>query len=295
MPSPAAVMREYLPCAELRPYVCGYMWFTFEDEEPERTIVRVLPDGTRESRFNLADPLVTRMIPGGPESISFNFGDPWKVRNGLGAAKVLGSSWVMGTTTRLGIVEFGRRTEALGVLFRPGQAHAFFRSSADSLTDEIFALDELWGPMARALEARLAELPTEAGKIRVLEKELLRRLRGTRCIGTSLQPITDLIEHERGGVSVAWLSQVSGVSRQHLARKFRQQIGVTPKQFCRFARFYALMGHVYVNSQMDWAAAATELGYYDQAHLIAEFKEFTGLTPSQFFRPPASTSAIAAD
>ena len=70
---------------------------------------------------------------------------------------------------------------------------------------------------------------------------------------------------------------------------------VTPKQFCRFARFHALVRHVFLNPQVDWATAAAELGYYDQAHLIAEFKEFTGLTPSQFFRPPGDRPALAAD
>ena len=295
MPAPAAVMREYLPCPELRPYVCCYVWFTFEGEEPERTIVRVLPDGTQESQFNLADPLLTRMIPGGHQSITFFFGDPWRFRNGSRAALASRTSWVMGATTQPGTIEFGRRADAFGVLFHPGRAHIFLRVPADSLTDEIVALDDLWGPVARTLEAQLAELPTVAQKIRVLEKELLRRLRAARWIDAGLQPITDLIQRERGGVSVEWLSQASGMSRQHLARKFRQQVGVTPKQFCRFARFHALVSHIYQNPQVDWARAAAELGYYDQAHLIAEFKEFTGLTPSQFFRPPVDTSALAAD
>jgi AraC-like DNA-binding protein len=263
MTAPAAVMREYLPCPELRPYVCSYLWITFEGEEPERTIVRVLPDGAQETRFNLTDPLLNRMIAGGQPSITFFFGDPWKIRNGRRTAPALRTSCVVGATTRAGTVEFGRRADALGVLFRASVAHVFLRVPADSLTDEIVPLDDVWGPVARTLEARLAEPRTAAERIHALEKELLRRLRAARWIDTGLQPITKLIESERGAVAVEWLSRASGMSRQHLARKFREQVGVTPKQFCRFARFNALMSHVYQTAQANWATAAAEFGYYD--------------------------------
>lgn len=75
------------------------------------------------------------------------------------------------------------------------------------------------------------------------------------------------------------------MTRQHLTRRFKRQVGVAPKQFCRLTRFRALFEAVYSSPRVDWAAAAVDCGYYDQAHLIAEFKEFTGLTPTEFFRP----------
>ena len=299
MTAPAAVFRTFTPCPELRRYIFAYMWFTFEGEQPARTFDRKLPDGTIESRFNLADPLLTRMLPGGCPSLSFNFGDPWKLQKGSRAPMTLLTRYVMGPATRPGVVEFGRRAAALGVMFQPTFAGIFLNASADWLTDEIVSLDDLWGPEAKSLEVYLAGLRSVPEKIRALEKELLRRLHAARWIDTSLQPITDLIQRERGGVSVEWLSKASGLSRQHLTRKFRQQVGVTPKQYCRFARFHALLNRVYFHSQVNWASVAAEYGYYDQAHLIAEFKKFTGLTPSQFFLPHvdalAGRSAVAAD
>jgi AraC-like DNA-binding protein len=295
MTAPAAVLREYPPCAALRPYVCGYMSFALEGEEPERTTVRVLADGTQESRYNLADPLLKRIIPAGHHTITFQFCDPWTFQRGPTPAVALPQSFVMGAVTRPGLLEFGTQGDALGVMFNPGYAHIFLRTSADSLTDQAIALDAVWGRAAERLEMRLAAAATVAEKIDVLECELLRRLGAAHSIDTSLQPITEVIERERGSVSVEWLSRISGMSRQHLARKFRQQIGVSPKQFCRFARFQGLMTRLYGDAKRDWARAAAELGYYDQAHLIAEFKAFTGLTPSRFFGQPSERYALATD
>ena len=295
MPAPAAVFRHYLPGPQLRPYVCGYMWFTLEGEEPERTIHRFYADGRSETRFNSADPLLNRMLPGAYPSIAFNFGDPWTFHQEASGPLQLKTSWVMGATTRPGVSHFGRRAEALGVMFHAGQAHLFLRTSAESLTDRIAALDDLWGPDTRALEARLAELPTPAEKIRALETELLHRLWASRT-GASLQPLARWIEDRRGDVTIARLSELTGISRQHLARRFKQQIGVSPKQFCRFVRFHALVNHAYFARHLNWAAIAAEFGYYDQAHLIAEFKEFTGLRPGQFFpRFLSNSHSLAAD
>jgi AraC-like DNA-binding protein len=295
MTAPAAVFRTFTPRPELRPYVHAYMWFTFEGQEPERTVVRTLSDGTEESRFSSADPLLNRMLAGGCQTLSFNFGDPWTAWNGARYPCTLRSSWVTGATTRPGLVEYGRAAGALGVLFRSTMAHAFLRAPADELTDRLLPLDELWGKDARSLEAQLAEAPTAKQKIRTLEKEFLRRLRAARRIDSSLEPLAQLVWSERGGVSVKWLSEKSGLSRQHLRRKFRQLVGVSPKLFCRAARFHALVNQVYLKPRVDWADAAAELGYYDQAHLISEFKEFTGLTPTEFFRPRAEAPALAAD
>src|SRR5205823_6076003 len=86
----------------------------------------------------------------------------------------------------------------------------------------------------------------------------------------------------RGATTVARLSAACGFSRQHLARKFRQSLGVCPKLFCRLVRFHYTLDRVITSPPGDWASAALELGYYDQAHLIAEFKEFTGLSPTGF-------------
>jgi transcriptional regulator GlxA family with amidase domain len=76
------------------------------------------------------------------------------------------------------------------------------------------------------------------------------------------------------------LADSAGVSRQHLARVFRERIGVTPKAFCQLARFQS--GLVYAGcNDVEWADAALAMGYADQSHMINEFRRFSSLTPER--------------
>lgn len=271
------------------------MTLTREGAEPERITLRTLPDGSQESRFNSADPLLTCMPPAARQCISFNFGDAWKVRSGGHPVLAPRTGWASGAMTERGTFDIPRRAETIDVLFHSGVAHNFLRVPADALTDQVVPLDDLWGAGAQQLADQLAECSAVMERVRLIEQELVRRLRALRWMNVELGPLTRLIERERGVVTVEQLTRLSGWSRQHLARKFRQQVGVSPKQFCRYTRFHALLTQAYLTPRPDWATLAAEFGYYDQAHLIAEFKEFTGLTPSQFFHPPAAAPALAAD
>jgi len=174
------------------------------------------------------------------------------------------------------------RVEALGVSFQPGYAHHFFRVRADALTDEFLALEHFWGAAGRALQERLLRARTVREKIRLVEAELLRRLAAAPPPDRTVPALADHVWRRQGGTTVAALSAASGFTRQHLARKFRHSLGVSPKLFCRLVRFQNALTRVLLSPPDDWAAAAVDLGYYDQAHLIAEFKEFTGYTPTGF-------------
>jgi AraC-like DNA-binding protein len=77
------------------------------------------------------------------------------------------------------------------------------------------------------------------------------------------------------------------VTRQHLARRFAQLVGVSPKVFARVVRLRTLMARVRAmdgTSPVNWSALALAAGYYDQAHLADEFRELAGLTPGQWMR-----------
>jgi AraC-like DNA-binding protein len=71
------------------------------------------------------------------------------------------------------------------------------------------------------------------------------------------------------------------VSRQHLARRFAAHVGVSPKTLCRVARMKEVL-RIAGNARAGWAAVAADLGYYDQSHLVAEFRSLTGLTPARW-------------
>ena len=72
------------------------------------------------------------------------------------------------------------------------------------------------------------------------------------------------------------------MSTRHLERRFLDRVGLTPKLFSRMRRFQSVFAAI-EDGDANWAAAASACGYYDQAHLIRDFREFTGKTPMSVF------------
>src|SRR5205807_886319 len=70
-----------------------------------------------------------------------------------------------------------------------------------------------------------------------------------------------------------------GVSERHLRRVFRDAVGVSPKVFAKLARFHRALGVAREGLHARWAGIAAAAGYYDQAHLIADFRAIAGVTP----------------
>jgi AraC-like DNA-binding protein len=87
------------------------------------------------------------------------------------------------------------------------------------------------------------------------------------------------VVRRQGRVTVDAMARAAGVSRQHLSREFRRRIGIPPKLYSRLVRFQSGLVHAGSRARIDWAHAALDMGYADQSHMIAEFREFSGLTP----------------
>ncbi len=71
------------------------------------------------------------------------------------------------------------------------------------------------------------------------------------------------------------MAYLGGVSRQHLARVFKRHVGVSPKLFFRLCRFRSPLQLSGTARHLRWADFALDCGYADQAHMIAEFQEFS--------------------
>lgn len=294
------IFRSFTPHRALRPYVhCLGLFASFH---PQRDAPpRPLPGEQCHQLFHPADPLAERVIPSGYVILTFNLGDAFGLEDASGTEWLRQPGYAMGPATSAVRMLFGQRTEQLGVMFHPGRAGAFFDFPVDLLAGRFTPLADVWGAAGRDLEHHLQELPTLRQKLERIEHELLQRLSRGAVLDERFASIATLIHSSRGAIGVQSLSEQSGLSRQHLTRRFRRQFGISPKQYCRVARFEALMTHIYSHMlpgsapgkasgpapglQDSWADVAAEFGYYDQAHLISEFKEFTGLTPTQFFAP----------
>ncbi|HEX2834009.1 MAG TPA: helix-turn-helix domain-containing protein [Thermoanaerobaculia bacterium] len=180
-----------------------------------------------------------------------------------------GEADVVGTMTRPLIITGDTPANYFGVRFRPGRAAAFLRIPLAELTDARVSLHDVW----RGFRGEWS--------IASLETELLKRLDPDR--DRRVDYAIERIVHSGGAVRVDAVADEAGISRQHLARQFRHHVGVSPKMLARVMRFRGVVDAV--GREADWADLAAKFGYYDQSHLIADFRELAGTTPNAFLSP----------
>jgi AraC-like DNA-binding protein len=160
-----------------------------------------------------------------------------------------------------------------------GTPDAVLGVPASAMAGRIVALEDLWGGAAtRRLCARLAAARDTAGAAVVLERALAERLATAdgRHGGADLALAA---VNRLASANVNAVARELGVSERHLRRVFREIIGVSPKAFAKLARFRRALRAARDDADASWAGIAAAAGYYDQAHLIAEFRAIAGVTP----------------
>jgi len=282
---PIAVYREYLPCSALQAHV--YAFFSFvpgpalsdrrESKGPLRTPAR--RPLLREVAFCNAT-FCSPQFADGHVSMVFELGRTCDADGRWNDAPMALRGTVTGPMTSVGRTEWSDRAEMIGVYFKAAGATAFVRVAVSELTDTAVTIHDLWGPMGAILASDLCEMD-EADRIDHLESVLLTRLaHAHRATGSvDVHGLAADILRQRGRVTVEAMARAAGVSRQHLTRAFRDRIGISPKLYCRLARFQSGLSYAGSQSRVDWAGAAADMGYADQSHMIAEFRQFSGLTP----------------
>lgn len=272
---PVACYREFAPCEALRGHI--HSFFSFVPKGTSRSDVRrrIL----LETVFGEGDSFSSPLFADGNVSLVFNFdrtcGVDGRWRDGAAMSAV-----VIGAMSVVGPPRESERADMLGVYFRAGQAGKFLRTPGAALADRIVPLEDLRCALGARLALELAEAD-ELARIDILERALLCQLSHAqrRTATVDVVGLTRWVAAERGRLSVQRMSDAAGVSRQALARTFRDAVGVTPKVYCMLTRFQAGLAYAGCGGGVDWARAAADLGYADQSHLIAEFRRFSSLTP----------------
>lgn len=90
----------------------------------------------------------------------------------------------------------------------------------------------------------------------------------------------DYIENSKKDFNLDSLSKVVHISKYHLARKFKEQVGITPYQFCINSRISKIRHHLQTQSSLS--DLTYDLGFTDQSHLCNTFKKHMGITPLQY-------------
>ena len=189
-----------------------------------------------------------------------------------------------GARTRSFVLDTSRPLSLMGVSFRPGGGFPFFEGPADELQDLSVGLDTLWGRKARTLREQLLEARTAPARFHILESFLLDRVRRGRGRHPAVSYALNAFQNEAGVLSVGGVTERTGLTARRFIEVFRNEVGLTPKVYCRLSRFRAAVNTVASVPTVDWAATALACGYFDQSHFIHEFREFAGMSPSAYLR-----------
>jgi AraC-like DNA-binding protein len=164
----------------------------------------------------------------------------------------------------------------------PLGAFRLLRLPLDELGGQLVDLAEVLGPEGRRLGEQLREAPTWRQRFAMLDRFLLRRLDEGPRPSPEVGRAWERLVGTGGAVPIARVADEVGWSHKHLIARFKRQVGLRPKTAARLVRFERVLGRLDERRPLDWGQVAREAGYADQAHLIRDFHQFTGATPTEF-------------
>lgn len=173
-----------------------------------------------------------------------------------------------------------------GITFRTGQMHYFLRDSESLVQNQFVDLKDLSGRLAQDIEEQIANTIELSKLAKFFDHFLLRLLPSKVSDDLSLRTAFDTIVANSGNVRVTTLAEVAQMSRRKLERQFRQTFGLSPGYICKVSRFQSVLMNQACNTRDKLTEVAYDCGYYDQSHMIREFKHFTDNTPTQFLAKP---------
>lgn len=228
-------------------------------------------------------PGIERIMPNGQAHLMINLGeDQFRSYHGDTCEKVCcrRGAVLAGPGGRSAAIDTLEQRWLAAVQFRPGGASAFFQLPLSETRDQMVDVGDLWGREGGLVRERLLEASTPARKLRLLETILLEHLtvRADPAVAYAMAALSH-------GMTVRDTAARAGFLPKTLVRRFEQQVGLTPKRFARVRRLQRILKAARKGS--DWPEIAAQCGFADQAHLIHDFRELTGITPGAY-RPQSA-------
>lgn len=250
------------------------IWMLSDDARPDAAPQRVVPDGCVELVLNVGDRF--RHLPDG------------------GAPSLQPAALVVGDARRPMVIAPTGRVDIIGIRFEPGGAPQFLGAPMRELIDRSFDLADVRPALYRRLLDRIGETPGAADRLRVIEHSLSRSVSRKLMPDPRLARAARLVTETRGRAGLDAITQSLGVGNRWLQRRFRESVGFGPKLLGRLTRFHSLVAALDGSRPTRWARAAAEHGYYDQSHLIRDFRTFAGTSPAAYLREPSALNALFA-
>lgn len=252
---------EAQPAPDLADAVECY-WEGWGDVPPLKE--KILPRTGVELMFNLKGEHVVQELDGKP------FGADYL------------SGWLSGLQRRYMLIETTGGSHFVAARLKPWGAWRLLREPMREVSCRVPLIDDIWGHDAQRLATRLADAPNLYTRFDILEDHLRRRIDYRKRADAGVLEASRRMLGTQGRVRIDTLCRRLGTSRVTLSRKFREQVGLTPKTYARVVRISSLMTHLARASGDSWAMLAEDFGYHDQAHLAHDFQDFCGATITEY-------------
>ncbi|MFZ0591494.1 MAG: helix-turn-helix domain-containing protein [Bryobacteraceae bacterium] len=226
-----------------------------------------------------------RLLPNGEPAIIFNLrNEPIRIYDAQNIAlyESYGNAVLSGARANCFVIDTCQQERVIGIQFRPGGAFPFFGFPASETTNASFCLEDLWPRRVGEIREQLLAAQDVDAMFAVLERSLRAQLARPLELHPAVAYALDSFNGSAHVCTIAAVTERTGFSSRRFIELFHSQVGLTPKAFCRVRRFQRVLCTVHRRQQVDWAQVALACGFYDQAHLIHDFRAFSGFTPAAY-------------
>jgi AraC-like DNA-binding protein len=233
-----------------------------------------------------------RIVPDGCMEMIFHYGDLYKQYMHDGSFIIQPRCFVFGQITSPLEIEPTGSTGIIAARFLPDGFLPFSSFPIQQMENKAVALHQLFGDDAIALEKTVLQTSTNEERIQIISTFLINRLQTAEVRDRITQSGIDALMLSNGQLNVDELAGQLQINRRQLERKFSSAIGLSPKQLSKFIRLQAALKMMNEKKITSLTSLAYENGFYDQAHFIKDFKEFTGVSPKDFYAGNLKMSAL---
>lgn len=228
-------------------------------------------------------PQMNTIIPDGTMKFIFHYGDLYWHHPENADSFLQPRCFLIGQLTRPYVVEPDGDTGTFVVRFHPNGFLPFATIPIKEMENKPVSLETLYGKEGQELEQTILTSNTTTERIKIIEEFLFKRLTDLKTIDKIVTSTVDTILKAKGQISVAELSEKNHIHRRQLVRKFSATIGLSPKQLSKTMRLQAVLKTLLSQKKSKLTDLAYDNEYYDQSHFIKDFKEFTGISPKEFY------------
>lgn len=243
---------------------------------------RILPSGLTQIVVNLAHDYLLDCPEGEPDRRS-------------------SPSVVVGARSTYEIVHTSDMADLMGIVFEPSGFPVFASDRADLFSNRSVDLEDVWGASMRGWRDRLRELSGPAERLLCLERLLAQTFAARLVLPRPMRHCAvdyalRRFAQARPVVAVRDVARSTGWSERRFSQVFREQVGLSPKMWCRLQRFQRAVKELHAGADVPWSKLALDCGYYDQSHFANEFRAFSGVDVTTYSaRRTLWANHIAAD